>query len=622
MPGIVGILSNLPAELCEVSLRTMLDSLQHEPFYLVDSKSYASQGAYIGWSALPGTLGSHPPGVAAGGAVTLLLTGELFQSPRAKLSRAALLEHWLNAYLKEGIRFVERLNGLFAGVIIDARSRTSYVFNDRYGVERLYSAQTSDGVFFASEAKALLRVLPDCRAFDSEGVAQFITFGCQLGRKTLFRGVELESGASILAWDGNRLARDVYFRPSAWESQEALPPSRYEVELREKLQSVAPAYFDSELPVGVSLTAGLDTRMILAAVEKFSSAPQCYTYAGEHATTLDGSIAKAVAGRLHLPHHLLRIEPDFFRDFGQLADKTVYVTDGCAGVTGSHEIYMSRKARKLAPIRVTGNFGGEILRGVSTFKPLPLQRTFLAPGLESATQSAAAAWSETRHHPVTFAAFHEVPWSLFGTMAAGRSQLTFRTPYLDNDFVALAYRAPVESRASRLPGLNLVRALSPELASIATDKGDLGNDSEFRRICRSAWSKFTFKLDYMNNEGYPNALAPLEGLFQFFSASFGLLGIHKHLHYRRWFRTQLVETVRDRLDRAAQLSCLDRTGLAAMSEAHASGRKNFVLEINAALTLEAVDRLMMSNSANPGPDTVRGVMRSKADHTLAAAIAG
>ena len=91
---------------------------------------------------------------------------------------------------------------------------------------------------------------------------------------------------------------------------------------------------------------------------------------------------------------LFRIGPDFLRHFDTHFDRTVYVTDGCAGVISSHEIYFNAQARQVSPVRLTGNFGGEVLRSVSTFKPLGLQARLLsdsyAKAVDTETQGATA----------------------------------------------------------------------------------------------------------------------------------------------------------------------------------------------------------------------------------------
>ena len=86
----------------------------------------------------------------------------------------------------------------------------------------------------------------------------------------------------------------------------------------------------------------------------------CYTYSGQVTDTLDARLAARVAAACDLEHTILRIRPDFFSNFQAHADRTIYVTDGCFGISGAHEIYMSEQARRLSPVRVTGVFGGEV----------------------------------------------------------------------------------------------------------------------------------------------------------------------------------------------------------------------------------------------------------------------
>ena len=107
--------------------------------------------------------------------------------------------------------------------------------------------------------------------------------------------------------------------------------------------------------------------------------PRCetsYTFTGPTGQTLDDRVAVRVAAACGLEHQLLRLGPDFFSNFAAHADRTVYVTDGCSGALGAHEIYFHRQARALAPVRLTGNYGSEILRGDHH-----LQTTSLAPSL-------------------------------------------------------------------------------------------------------------------------------------------------------------------------------------------------------------------------------------------------
>ncbi len=96
--------------------------------------------------------------------------------------------------------------------------------------------------------------------------------------------------------------------------------------------------------------------MILACMPALARAPICYTFGGQTHQTLDARIGAQVAQTKGLDHHLLRIDADFVSNFGRYVDRTVCITDGCAGALGAHEIYLTALARKISPIRLTGNY--------------------------------------------------------------------------------------------------------------------------------------------------------------------------------------------------------------------------------------------------------------------------
>jgi asparagine synthase (glutamine-hydrolysing) len=371
----------------------------------------------------------------------------------------------------------------------------------------------------------------------------------------------------------------------------------FESELEEALTRIVPRYFSPQSKLGISLTGGLDTRMILACRPKAQQEPVCYTFSGERALTLDDRLAARVAEACGLEHRLLRIGADFFSDFQVHADRTVYLTDGCFGILGAHEIYLNRQARQIAPVRLTGNYGGEVFRKVSTFKPLGLSPGLLAPDLSQDIDHSIQQSAAEDTHPVTFGAFREVPWNLFGTLMAARSQVVFRTPYLDNELVALAYRLPAELYRSREPGLQFVRSKSRSLANIPTDKGDLGGTSRVSLMLRRFFSKATFKLDYFNNSGLPHQLSLLDPFIGRLGSGTRLVGWHKYLRYRSWFTGELADYVRDVVTdpRTRRMPFWNVDFLDRMVREHRRGRRNYTSELNAVLTIEAAQRLLFED---------------------------
>jgi len=578
--------------------------MQHESFYDSGVYSVPEMGIYTGWAAHENSLAAGQPFCNEQGDIALLFSGECFvdRGTRDELRRKGhevgqTAGSWLvHLYEEKDNRFFEKLNGLFSGLLIDKRRKQAFLFNDRYGVERIYFCETKDATYFASEAKALLRILPELRAFDEEGVTQFLTFGCTLKWQTLFRGVQLLPGGSLWSFENGKCHKQKYFFPETWELQPALTAEAFEAQFQETFKRVLPRYFKAESKIGISLTGGLDTRMIMACRppnEKLI----CYTFAGKEGETLDARLAERVAKASGLDHRTLRIGEEFFSNFESLADRTVYATDGCFGILGAHEIYLNAQARRLAPVRLTGVFGGEILRGVSTFKSLGLSPQLINPEFCRDVSPLGAQLTNGAVHPVSFAAFREIPWNIFGNLAACRTQVTFRTPYLDNEIVALAFRVPESLRRSPLIASRFVKDNDSVLGNIPTDLGHLRESKGLSNTLGRVFCETTFKFDYLYSEGLPHWLSPLDPLLDRLHSKVGLLGLHKYLAYRRWFRRELAGYLNDVLEdvRARQSPFWNSDFVNHMAREHIAGRKNHVREINAVLTLHAVERLLIRN---------------------------
>ena len=580
----------------------MAGTMRHESFYTTGTCSVSELGVCAGWIA-------PKDGFAAGQVFTneqknisLVFTGECFVDPgvkkRLKQNGHVFSEgggdYLPHLYENEGEGFFAKLNGLFSGLLIDQRQGRVFLFNDRYGVERIYWHETADAFYFASEAKALLRVLPGLREFDPEGVAHFLAFNGTLAGRTLFRGISLMPGGSRWEFSGGKCTREKYFSPETWETQPILKVEDFETKFSETFRRILPRYFESDSKIGISLTAGLDTRIMMACMPAAKQKPVCYTFDGEKTTTFDSRLAGRVATQCGLEHRVLRIGEDFFSGFATFADRTVYISDGYFGVTGAHEIYLNRIARALTPVRLGGAFGGEILRQVSTFRPRSLSPEFVNPKFKQLPDDFTKSISAHAKHPVTFAAFQEIPWNIFGSPAICRSQLNFRTPYLDNEIVSVAYQMPEMLRRSPQLALRLVQENNPDLGRIPTDMGLAGESSKWAAASKRLFCKATFKLDYLLVEGMPGLISPLDPVFKWSASALGIQGLHKYLHYRGWFRHELAAYVNDAISDCQQQESpfWNSSFLPRMAREHARGHGNFVQEINLALTLNAVQRLL------------------------------
>jgi asparagine synthase (glutamine-hydrolysing) len=588
MPGILGIITSSATEECRALVNTMLVTMKHEDFYRTATHFVPQMNLYSGFTGFQ----DSTDGIFASeaGGISLVFSGECFIG--SEITRGDKL---IRLYEGEGLKFVEKLNGLFCGLLIDKTQRKIVLFNDRYGIKRIYFHENNGNFYFASEAKALLRILPEQRQFDTESLANYLTFGSTLDWKTLFRGIEIIPGGSLWSFEGGQRRKEKYFTPEIWEAQLQLSAGEFENRFQETFKRILPRYFQPASKVGVALTGGLDTRMIMACRPQNADRMACYTFSGNNGLTLDDKIAARIAAASNLEHNLLRLERDFFSCFSAQLDKTVFVTDGCAGLSNAHELYLNRKARQLAPIRLTGSFGSEILRSFSTFKPVPLSPDLFSNEWRAKTNSQIGNIREHKARPITFAAFKDIPWNLFGNLEAGRSQLPFRSPFLDNELVALVFQAPEHIRKSSLASFDLVRANNPVLSEIPTDRGFGGRNSGLKFLSRRAFAELTFRLDYYTIAGLPRPAAALNSIYKSVVGKTKIAGMHKFVRYSSWLRKELAPYIREVLSsaRVRGNSIWNRDFIDQLATAHISGRHDYSAEIHFVITLDAIERRLL-----------------------------
>jgi asparagine synthase (glutamine-hydrolysing) len=605
MPGIVGLLTRKPRPEAEQDLLRMIDTLRHEKFYVTGVFIDEPLGVYLGWAVRDSSAHAMPVWNEAKD-VGLVFCGEEFPEPgtarhlkdRGHRVEGGPLSHLVHLY-EEDPAFLADLNGRFHGLLVDRSRKTVTLFNDRYGMHRIYHHHSKDGFYFAAEAKAILAVRPELRTADPRSLAEFVACGCVLDNRTLFRGIELlPSAAAWVFRDGSIHEKGTYFRPREWEDQSPLEPEAYYRELREAFTRNLPRYFNGPERIGMSLTGGLDTRMIMAWCKAAPQSIPCYTFGGMFRDCQDVLVARRVAKICQQPHTVIPVASDFLSRFPHYAERSVYLTDGCVDVSRSPDLYVSEKAREIAPVKIVGTYGSEILAQVPTFKPVqPVGGLFSPELLAHIPQVEASYAALRRENPVTFAAFRQSPWSHYGVLALEQTQLTVRSPYLDNEFVRAVFRAPKSDRVNSDVRLRLIREGSPALGRIRTDRGVGGSGGRLFTAASRGLLEFTFKADHAYDYAMPQWLAKIDHLFSPFHLERAVLGRHKPFHFRVWYRDALARYVREMLLDARTLSrpYLERVGLEAVVRGHLKGDRNYTTQIHKVLTLELLHRLFLDS---------------------------
>ncbi len=588
MAGIVGLVTKNDKRVAVQELEEMLRTLRHERSYEAARISDSAIGVYAASLNHPKSICTTSPLSDKKGRYVLLFSGEEFSgllTPSQEQSR-------LSADCGEelGQSFLRRLNGWYSGIWVDSYRNETTLFNDRFGMERVYFYEGSNAFYFASEAKALLALHPQLREIDPQGLAELITCDTVLEGRTLFPRIGvLPPGAAWRLRPGESPRRETYFSLAEWEEVPEVPRDSFYPILTETFDKVLPRYLAGDEPVALSLTAGLDTRMIIACLSKKNVHIPCYTFGGSQRDTLDIKIAREIAAALNLTHDTLRIDASFFKEFPELARQTVFITEGHHDVCGAHDLFFNHLAKDSAPVRLTGKFGSEVLRTRRMMAAYsPKRHPFSADIARFLNDSRHTIRDAQGSSQLSYVVFKELPWHEYGRLKLERTVLKLRTPYMDNHLVQLMFQSPAGLRESNDLQYQYIWEHAPALRPFITNRGTAGAHGRTISWLLQGLFLLTHKAEYLYLFEFPSVLARADSVITRLGLDRRLIGLQKFEHYRIWFRRELAEFVADTLlsEQCRSRPCFDGRELSRMVTGHIAGKGNYFPEIAKALTIE------------------------------------
>jgi asparagine synthase (glutamine-hydrolysing) len=606
VPGIVGLITKRPRQWAEPQLLRMVAALRHEPFYRAGTWIDESLGVYAGWTVIEDSYADGMPLRDRGTDRTMIFSGEVFGHQNSEGEVDESQAAFVLRLAERDKHFVSRLNGLFHGLLADPTANSVELFNDRYGMHRICYHESEGAFYFAAEAKAILAARPDLRVPSPQGLGEFLACSCVLENRTIFKDIDVIPAASRWIFrDGALKQKEIYFDPKEWEQQEPLDSESFYQGLRESIAKALPDYFKGPQQTGIALTGGMDTRVILAQCMPDAGSLPTYTFGGMFRDCRDVQIARKVAGVCGQTHQVITVGNEFLNKFPDYAERTVYLTEGGLDVYRASDLYVSEKARLIAPAKVVGTYGSEIIRHAVMFKPmLPADGLFRGDLIADVRRAYDTYASIRRVHPVTFAAFRQSPWYHHGVLDLEQTQLTVRSPFLDNNFVAAVYRAPANMSPHEDVRLRLIRDGSAALGKIPSDRGVGGTLDPVTSALARAYFEFTFKAEYACDYGMPQWAARMNSSVAPLHLERIFLGRHKFLHYRVWYRDALAGYVKEILLDPLTLSrpFFDRASIESMVTGHVRGVRNSTTAIHKLLTMELLFRQFFDTQLGYGSE--------------------
>jgi asparagine synthase (glutamine-hydrolysing) len=150
-----------------------------------------------------------------------------------------------------------------AGLVWDPERREGFLERDQLGVRPLFFAEVGGRLFFASELRDLLELLPSTPGPDRDGVAHWIALSTRPGTGTLYEGIERLGPGERLHLGRGGVRRERYWEPRFQEPLD-LSPGEWAERVREGLRVAVERRLDPKAGTGVLLSGGLDSASIAA----------------------------------------------------------------------------------------------------------------------------------------------------------------------------------------------------------------------------------------------------------------------------------------------------------------------------------------------------------------------
>jgi asparagine synthase (glutamine-hydrolysing) len=173
----------------------------------------------------------------------------------------------VHLYEQEGIKFLSRLNGMFAFAIYDLMKRRLFIARDRYGVKPLFYSFENGLFAFCSEIKPLSTFHNRKKEINLQALSNYLTFSFVAEPWTIFKGIHRLPAGHYIIHDHNGLEIKKYFDLD-FSQKIKITKSEAEIELSRLFIQAVERQLISDVPVSLMLSGGLDSRSILAATMK------------------------------------------------------------------------------------------------------------------------------------------------------------------------------------------------------------------------------------------------------------------------------------------------------------------------------------------------------------------
>lgn len=283
--------------------------------------------------------------------------GDVFRS-------ASDTEVVLALYRRHGVRCLERLRGMFAIALWDARESQLFLARDRVGKKPLNYALTDGGIVFCSELHPLAQHPMVSREQDAEALELYLQLQAVPAPWTIYRQIRKLPPAHFAVFDRDGLRIERYWNVD-YRSKLALDDDEALDAFEEKLTDAVRLRMIADVPLGALLSGGVDSSVVVALMSKLAGVPVRTFSIGFREQAFNelpyAQRAARICGTVHHPEivggDVQRLLPQIARHYGEpYADSSAVPS-----------FHVCRVAREHVTVVLNGDGGDELLGGYGRY---------------------------------------------------------------------------------------------------------------------------------------------------------------------------------------------------------------------------------------------------------------
>jgi len=326
--------------------------------------------------------GGDQPLFARNGELALIANGEIYNFIELRRDFEKRGHHFttlsdseviLHAYMALGTEFLNVLNGMFAFALYDKTKQRLILARDRLGIKPLFLAHLTNGVAFASELKALLRLDPDTPVINAAGLIEYIQNQFSSERKTVLKNYErVLPGEAVCIEHGQVIKRWQY-----WSAQMVQPVETDFKTAREEfdrlMETVMREHMRSDVPFGLFLSGGVDSSILLALLSRYKNEPIRTFSIGFSNSRLKDELPQAENLARHMGSRHTSIRPNPIEIFHSLPYTIWAADDLMRDYASLPTALLAEAAGRDLKVVFSGEGGDEVFAGYGRYRQSKLE---------------------------------------------------------------------------------------------------------------------------------------------------------------------------------------------------------------------------------------------------------